>query len=187
MGLTLESPKADPPRDGIGEVLTLRVVASGYRLDVGESRPVLDVQQRTRSHVPRDDIGPTRELVMLIRLVDARAKAVRPKASDLKFGHRAVDDIRVVTPVHAPTRIDDVDPDLQGECPCDPYDHVERTALACLDPVHGRGGDPAPCRKFRQRPVASPTFVTNRVTDGMADARQGEGDRIGGIRGGRSW
>jgi hypothetical protein len=50
------------------EVLPLGVVGAGGLLQVGESRPVLDVEQVLL--VPSEDVRAARELVVLVRLID---------------------------------------------------------------------------------------------------------------------
>jgi len=64
------------------------VEGPGHGLDVGESGPVLDVQQRATLEIPRDDIGTTRELVVLVWLVDTHSVAQAAQVHDLDLTHR---------------------------------------------------------------------------------------------------
>ncbi len=121
MGLTLEHPQAEARRDRVREVRAFGVEAAGGRLDVRESRPILDVQQRAALAIPGDDIGPACELKVLIRLVDADAEPEPTQMGHFQLAHRRVHDVGRLAQVRALSRVHHADPDLEGECPRGPH------------------------------------------------------------------
>ena len=56
--------------EDVGEVAALGPVTAEGLLDVWEGRPILDVQHRGALGFPDDHVGATRELIVLIWLVD---------------------------------------------------------------------------------------------------------------------
>ena len=95
--LAAPAENADSVAKRAGQVRALRVERAGHLLEVGEARPVLDVQQGPRVNVPRDEIRAAGELVMLIRLVDADLIAQRSQMRSLELTHRRVHRIRAQT------------------------------------------------------------------------------------------
>ena len=87
------APRADAGavRDAAGQVLALGVVRPGGLLEVGEPGPVLDVEQVLP--VPREDVRPAGELVVLVRLVDGEGAAGSLEGAGLELAHRGVDEV----------------------------------------------------------------------------------------------
>ena len=125
MGLALEPAQAEAFRDGRREMVPLRVEAAGHRLDVREPCPVLDVQDGAAVQVPGDDVGPARELVVLVRLVDPDGVPKSVQVGNLQLAHRGMDQVGVVPSIRPLSRIDDLDPDLHAECPCSAHGHLQ--------------------------------------------------------------
>lgn len=90
-------PASDPEalRDDRRQVRLLRVPAAGGCLDVREPRAVLDVKQGPEVEIPRQDIGATGELVVLIRLVNGNREAGSSKSRSLELAHSGVHEIPV--------------------------------------------------------------------------------------------
>ena len=85
---------AQPLAERRAEVCAFRVVAAGDLLQVGETGPILDVQQRPRVDVPSDQVCPPRELVVLIRLIDPEPNPRSPQSRGLELAHRRMHQIR---------------------------------------------------------------------------------------------
>ena len=91
--LAVESAKVDALGHRGGEMVSLGVEAARYRLDIRESRPVLEVQEGATLEVPGDDVRPARELVVLVRLVDTDREPATAKVGDLQLAHGRVDQV----------------------------------------------------------------------------------------------
>src|SRR5438876_121409 len=74
--------------EGWAEVGALRVEAPKALLNVWEASPVLDVEQRSLLEVPADDVGPTRELIVLKRLVQPDLVSELLEVTRLDLAHR---------------------------------------------------------------------------------------------------
>jgi hypothetical protein len=81
---------AEPIAERLRQERALVVVRAGHVLEVREAGAILDVQQGAALEVPGDDIGPSRELVVLIRLVDAGWDAQAAEVRSLELAHRRV-------------------------------------------------------------------------------------------------
>src|SRR4051794_2792271 len=93
--MRLALPPADPESLGKGgaEVGALGIEAAGRFLEVRKAGSVLDVKERAVPEVPCDEVGTAGELVVLVRLIDAEPKAIRPEPASFEFGHGAVNRI----------------------------------------------------------------------------------------------
>ena len=89
--------RADPHpcRQLIGEVRPFGVVAAQECLHVGEPGPVLDVQQRPTFAVDGHEVRATRELEVLVRLIEADLEPEGPEAGRLELPECRVDRVRI--------------------------------------------------------------------------------------------
>jgi hypothetical protein len=88
--LRLPSTDARPFGECGAQVGALGVVRAGHLLEIGETRPILDVQHGPRGDVPCNEIRATRKLIVLVWLVEPDAKSQAAKARGLKLSHRGV-------------------------------------------------------------------------------------------------
>ena len=96
-GVGHRRPASRPVSEAVAEhgrqVRPLRVVRAGHILEVCESRLVLEVEQGARLEIPCQQVGPTSELVVLVRLVEGDLVSVGRQLPRLDLAHGGVDEV----------------------------------------------------------------------------------------------
>ena len=138
----------EPVREDRGQIGPFGVEGARGLLDVRELGSILDVEQGTPVSVPRDDIGPAGELVVLIGLVDRDAIAERSEVPRLELAHRGVNEVLIAAAALlplCPTRLEGKRRP-RAERERDPGIGSERGGLASLESMKCRSRDSGPQR-----------------------------------------
>ena len=165
----LARPRAhpEPLAKRTGEICTLGVEGTGHRLKVGKSRAVLDVEERPPRDIPGNDVGPARELVVLIGLVDPRRDAELTESSDFVLAQRrmyAVND-KVRRQLTSFARVDQrhFDPSPKG------VGHAGGTLCGSrstgFNQVHERRREPGAARHLGNGPTSSQPRVAHLLAE----------------------
>jgi hypothetical protein len=169
-------PAVDPkPRgEDLRQVRTLRVERSGGTLDVRESRPVLEVEQRGLLEVPRHHVRASRELIVLVGLVQADDAAVRAEPARLPLAQRGVDGIHTTRRSRS-SLVVDARRELESERRRETNVRLHRSDPAGLHAVHEPDRDACPTRDLADRQPAPDPLVVERLTE--QDGEAGDGER----------
>lgn len=164
---------ADALGDDRREIGTLGIPRARRFLDVREARAVLDVQQRGRLPRPRQHIGASGELVVLVGVVDGHHVAEALEMRCLELSHGRVDRVlaRARWREGAPARYE-LQLDSQAKRCCQRGQHLDRAAHARLRRMCGRARHPAAHRELRQGPATSQARLADPLT-------RDRGDRVG--------
>ena len=161
------------------EVGSLGVVAAEERLDVRETGPVLDVEERPTVAVDGHEVCPAGELVVLIRLVEADLEAQRAEVGRLQLAEGRMDEIGI-TRCGASLRREEREAGFQAKGARQAGVADERGGLAGLDAVDHRGRDTRGLCKARLGPAATDPFrgdlraqLDGRTADDGGDTGRG--------------
>jgi hypothetical protein len=144
----------------------LGVESAGRLLEVREAGSVLDMKERSAPEIPGDEVRATRELIVLIRLVDSDSVAEPAQLRRLHLSHRRVDDVD--GKVRARRRASVVD-DIESKVPVERYRKPRRSlhrgGFACLDPVDHVARDAGSNGELRDGPAAIQTSIAHLVAE----------------------
>ena len=107
--------------DAVRQIGALRVVRANRLLQVRETRPVLDMEQRPIGQRPRHQIPAACELVVLVRLVDRDPETEALQPACLDVAHPGVDRVGLSGGGrYGPAGIDELEFGTQAESDTDP-------------------------------------------------------------------
>jgi hypothetical protein len=178
MGFALPASDAQPLREGLTKIGPLRVEAAGGVLEVWKPRSILDVKQCPIVNVPGDEIRPARELVVLIRLIDASPEAVRTHPPQLELTHCAVNRIDHAVAVLAIGGLRIYQPDIETEAQRvrDAAHCLDRARLAAFQIVKEPSRKPGTRSQAAYRQMMNGPGLSNFSSDVQPETREGRAD-----------
>jgi hypothetical protein len=156
-------------REDTREIRSLGVVASERLLNIREPRPVLDLKQRWSCTRPRRDVRASRELVVLIGLVDRDRIPMWRELANKPLAHRRVDGIPGTNCGCRSSGINQIEIQPHSECRSNTQVGFDAPDVSCLQPLHMRTGKPGPGGKLGEGQSAPPPFAVYRTAEVPAD------------------
>ena len=149
----------------------LALYAPNVSCTFGKRVAVLEVEQVAALDRPGHQVASTRELEVLVRLVEGDVDARPSQPSGLDLAHRGVHGIFVGTPRRATAWIHQVDLEPPTERPRDSRIRLDRSGVARLDPLEVRGRQAGSRGEIAQGPSAPAPLRADHLAKVAADSR----------------